>query len=742
MKTERFRLALRELRPSDWERFERLASIFLAADYDELRTLASPSGDAGRDAILFNPVARPSVAIQYSVSGGWDSKIRATVRRLKEKFPNQIRILVYATNQQIGAEGDDLKNDLLKREELYLDIRDLNWFLERVNTDPPREQAAEELAVAIADPFLAGEGVIRPTTRALTTTEACTGLLFLTLQWEDDTREKGLTRLSFEALVKASLNGTSSTNRRRREQVRETVAAMLPGQTREMVDRQVDSALSRLTKKTIRHWQSQDEFCLTFEEQQRLMVRLADLEVADEAFNAELRLVLLSEAGQLGVQIEGFLPSLVERVRGLVDRFLLTRGESFAQAVVTGDIRRLDLSDIREHIIAEVAEHGDNGAGGRIVDLFAATIDRMITSGKEASQVYLRRFSDSYTLFAFLRETSDVQGAVAKMFSRGEIWLDTSLILPVMAETLIDEVEERRFTSLMKAGCDAGLEMHITPGVLEEVERHLNLSVTCLDTGFSSWRGRVPFLLSAYTASGRSLGQFRSWLENFAGSKRPKDDIVHYLAEDFGVTVVGLEEESNRAGTILRSAVQQVWFGAHERRRRTDSLEVDSTNLPRLVAHDVENYLGIIERRKSETGFALGYTSWWLTLDATAFAARAVLMDLIPSPVPDSPVMSPDFFANYLALGPQRGRLSKGRERRLPVFLDRDLYELPPEILATSNTVRRESAHLPERIIVRRVRDEIEKAKRRVGPITQGGIADVERRIKEHLKRPRATRPS
>jgi len=145
------------------------------------------------------------VAIQYSVAADWDSKIRRTVKRLKEAFLGQIRILVYATNQRIGADADDLKRELLRDENLYLDPRDQNWFIERVNADSQREQAGEQLAEIIADPFLAGEGVIRSRARALTTVEACTGLLFLTLQWEDDTRDKGLSRLSYEALVKAAL---------------------------------------------------------------------------------------------------------------------------------------------------------------------------------------------------------------------------------------------------------------------------------------------------------------------------------------------------------------------------------------------------------------------------------------------------------------------------------------------------------------------------------------------------------
>jgi hypothetical protein len=51
-----FKLALDRLKPSDWEDFERLASDFLAAEFTNLRTMAHPSGDGGRDSELFSPM--------------------------------------------------------------------------------------------------------------------------------------------------------------------------------------------------------------------------------------------------------------------------------------------------------------------------------------------------------------------------------------------------------------------------------------------------------------------------------------------------------------------------------------------------------------------------------------------------------------------------------------------------------------------------------------------------------------
>lgn len=731
MQSDRFRLALRELKPSDWERFEQLASVFLAADFSELRTLAAPSGDGGRDAAIFSPSGQTHVAIQYSVAEDWKKKIRATVKRLDELEGNaDIRILIYVTNQRIGAEADSLKSELLTGKGLVIDVRDASWFLERSDADEARACAAEKLAAAIVDPFLASEGV-KHAGQALTNGESRAGLLYLTLQWEDDSRDKGLTKLSYEAVVKAALRDTTSERRLPRSVVHDAVASMLPAQTRSIVIQHVDSALARMTKRVVRHWQKEDEFCLTFEEQQRLQGRLASLRLAVDEFDAALCDTLGEQAETLGYDRDTVCAALAGAVRELVEKVLLARGELFAQAVVKGDLGRLDLRSVRDDVVAHIGASGTNGIKGDVVELLTSTVERVIVEGPPKAQRYLRRFADSYTLLAFMRETPDVQAAVAKMFSQGEIWLDTTILLPLMAETLLDR-EQRQFADLVRAATESGLELRVTSGVLEEVERHINRCRACINTATASWIGRIPFLLSSYLSAGQPPSGFDSWVETFAGRSRPMDDIADYLKDSFAVVLKDLEGDAAAADAELRAAVQEVWHAAHEKRRRGGGAEIDPITLQRLVAHDVENYVGVIQRRSSERASPLGYTSWFLSLDPTAFAVRSVLRDQLNDRTPDSPVLSADFLANYLALGPARRRLSRDAEQRLPVVL-RGLDDLPPELIEVAENARATAAGLPDRLVVRRVRDELDRAKRRQGTIAREGIRGVEARIRSQL---------
>src|SRR5713226_3771789 len=74
MERARLKLALDRLEAEHWSRFEQFASEFLVSDYPNLRTVASTSGDQGRDAELFSPDGLPSVVLQYSVESIHNSR--------------------------------------------------------------------------------------------------------------------------------------------------------------------------------------------------------------------------------------------------------------------------------------------------------------------------------------------------------------------------------------------------------------------------------------------------------------------------------------------------------------------------------------------------------------------------------------------------------------------------------------------------------------------------------------------
>ena len=263
-------MALRELPAADWQYFERFASEFLAVDFPNLRTMASASGDKGRDAELLRVDEVPNTAIQYSVAVDWEDKIRRTIARLSQTMPRTTRI-IYCTNQVIGPAADGLTERLRSQNGLTLDIRDRSWFVERELTVPQRQIAAEELSRRIVDPLLAREGIGATATSVLSDEDARIALLHLTLEGYDAQSNRNLTKSCFEALVLSALHGSDSEHARSRDEILDVVRSLVPTESQAQLDALTDGALKRVSVKggPVKYLSKLDRYHMSYEEQIR-----------------------------------------------------------------------------------------------------------------------------------------------------------------------------------------------------------------------------------------------------------------------------------------------------------------------------------------------------------------------------------------------------------------------------------------------------------------------------------------
>jgi len=519
------------------------------------------------------------------------------------------------------------------------------------------------------------------------------------------------------------LRNTDSEHRLPRPDIYSKIRTYLPNTEKTVLETQINSALNRLTKRYVRHWDGTDEFCLTYDESERLKERLAIREEDETMFLTELdrqceeQMVFLPKSSKLTTS------DLGERVRRVLDEFLLERGEVFAVAVASERLSSIGFEGLPDIIIRDIDRHRPaESAGSLLPDAIRNVINRLVTDAVPPTQKHLRCLSDSYTLFAFLCEVSDVQRATRKMFSHGEIWLDTTVILPLFAEVLLDE-EKRTSTRIFRACIEAGITLRVTEGVVIEVDAHMNISEACSREPTLNWRGRVPFLYYRYIESGRKRGEFSSWLELFRGSERPLDDITDYLTTIHDIKRGSLKEAVNNVPDNIRFEVQALWLRAHELRRGKGRTDYKATVTTQLVNHDVENYIGVIGRRKGEKVSEFGYKQWWLTLDQIAWHIRDKIELLFRDTPPSSPLLGLDFLINHLSFGASRGKLSKETEQNLPIIFDFDVVEfLPKEMLEVAERIREEGKELPEYVIRRRIRDEYDKIRRQRGPLTEEGI--------------------
>ena len=727
MKRERLKLALEKIRPEQWSLFEEFASEFLSSEYPNIRSTASSSGDRGRDAELFTYDGLIKTVLQYSVGKNWESKIIKTAKRVSEEFP-ETQVLIYVTNQSISSSGDRVKNRLRSEFEMILDIHDESWFLDRMIGDERRVAVSENLAIKIVDPFLSSKGVLDRTAPNLSTSEYRAAFTFLQLQWEDDTREKGLTKLSFEALVRMVLRNSNSESRISRESIHQEIISILPNHDINRLKNHINSALAKLDKRYIRHWRKEDEFCLKYDEYLRVKERLAEIEVANSVLDLEVEEVFMRNIEDPDNFDESIRTKIAEATRKVIGKYLSERGEVFAIAIANDELNNLNSDELDKSVRTIVEEEFSNlGLERRelISEGIISSIIELFSEPSNSVREHLRSMADVHTLLAFLGQTPDVQSAVSKLFSHGMIWLDTSIILPLLAEDLLPP-ESRRFSQMIKMTTDAGIEVKVTPGVVEEVERHLNRCSLFARMRHTQWSGRIPYLSNAYILSGRSLLSFHSWMETFVGSERAEEDLAIYLREVFSIELESLEDDELKASEQLRSAVQNVWFEIHTTRRSPRDPLMDEITVTRLVNHDVENYLGIVMRRNETRPSSLGYSAWWLTLDRSAFEVTGRIREILGRDTPATPVMSADFLVNYLSIGPIRAKIRNSESVALPLLLGTEVfYEIPTDLIQEAEGIRHEAGDLPENIIRRRVRDGLDSAKRRKGKVVEEGAQFV-----------------
>ncbi len=725
VKPQRFELALERIESSQWREFEKLAAIFLASQYPNLRVLASESGDRGRDAILWQPEDDPTVVLQFSVTGSWQDKIAETASRLHDQFPGT-QILTYVSPHVIGPAADSVSGSVRRRYGLYVDVRDRTFFLSRVNSDAATVAAAEELAERIVDPYLGSKGVIDAKPQRLSGHETQAAVVYLAMQLEDDVQEKGLTKLCFDGLVRAILRDTSPVSRMPRSEIHLRIRTVIPAHDYGQVDGYVDAALTRLEKRYLRHYRVIDEFCLTNDERIRIAERLGELELLD----IELRRQLEQELRQAGIILKVALPDdldeLVSRARRVLECILVDRGEAFVKALETGVLRIFTRDEVREAATDDITRHPEvSKLKGQTVPIVAHAVESALVDPSPDVLTYLHLLANSYTLFSLVRATPNVQSSIVKLFSDGEIWLDTTAVLPLLAETLVEE-DDRRFTVLLRAARSAGISFYITPGVLEEIEAH---TYRCLvyTSAHGEWRSRIPFLYSAYVSSGNVPAGFRKWMETFRGTTRPADDIEEFLSEELKIRVRSLESEASQVSDEIRVAVGEVWNEIQDRRRSRSEGDLDPVMAMKLARHDAESYLGVIHRRGSSMDSPFGYRAWWLTLDHAAYRVHEVAQQRTSTPMPSPPTLSPDFLSQYLSIGAIRRQLDKGTEHSLPLMLDVGALDVvSSELLDVADRVRADLDGLPERVVRRRIRDAMDGERLKRGPIAEKGLGVVE----------------
>jgi hypothetical protein len=528
--------------------------------------------------------------------------------------------------------------------------------------------------------------------------------------WED--ASKGLTKSSFEALVKCALRGTSAERRKTTQEIRAFVHALLPQHTPAVLNPFVDAALTRLSRESVKRWNSDNTYHLSFKEEECTKDRIAGLAMLGNAFQEDVEEVLGREPSVKPVQ---YL-DLSRRIRAIIESYFYKVGEEFAQCIV-GNLPLPMHSETLWNCVLEHTLHGNIGNGRSWSQYLLGICKDILNTPSPSTNELLRLLYNSYTLFAFLSEVPDVQKATKRLFAHGSIWLDTSVLLPLLTEQAETE-DMRPFTTMLVQLNRLGTKLRVTDGVLEEIERHINLCRMYVRK--ADWKGRVPYLASRYVLAGRPLSTLSSWLENFAGYQRPTQDIADFLHEVAGIEISAVPS-FDRIRPDVQSAIRNYWQAIQDRRRGGE----DGFNIQafRLAEHDIENFLAALaERRLSPGASVYGYSSWLLTIDSAAWSLISQVDADVRHEIGFSPVISLDFLFRYLSFGPIRDQVDTSGGGFTRIFTLEIIDSVPAELVRVADQVRQANTGRPERIIQRMIRDELDKQRALMGDVHKAGF--------------------
>jgi hypothetical protein len=714
---DQLRVALNNLRPSDWDRFQDFASAFLLSDFPSLRPIGG-TNDKGRDAVLFapDPDQPAKVVFQYSLVEDWRGKVRGTLKRLQEKsIP--CAVLIYATSRDIGSQSDALESEL-RNEGIALSIRDREWWVVRAGRDQQTRHAAKQLKDQVLGRIL-GRTRDDPGDGDLTLRQVETGLFYLELQLRDADNDRDLTRVAFEAFVLASLVGTDATDRKTEADIVADVAAEFPTEQAERVRGLTVAALRRLkSARRVTVSLTESTYALHYTERQRLETLAAQRITEGEALDRDLAEHLSVAAETLDYPEAGLETHLLVNVlRRLFEEIALEYGNAFAEAVLQDsvDIPRTDVYDVVERMLINDARTLSMLKMKQIdtFNLLAEAATQTLLSPSAAVVPYFHSLSEAYTVRAFLRATPDVQEAVDKLFSGGELVLDTTVVLPVFVETLLPETQQQ-YTNLLRNARSSGTRLLCTQGVFNEAATHLRRSLRCTELG-TKWVGAVPMVLDRWRALHSGDGDFRQFVSDFLGSD-PEADVEDFLTHTLGIERAGFTEEVEEVFDLTtRSRLTELW-----RERKSSRPDVD---LDVLLRHDVEMYLGVLARRNRQPATVAGFETWWVTLETSALALSRLMREEGIT-LKSGPVMHPNYLSHLLAIGPARRQLTRDQRTRLPFLITEAASPWGiPELQEVATKVRQEYKDRPEYFKRRKLRERMNELKAGRSPLAEGEIA-------------------
>lgn len=715
--TDRIRYGLSLLKPEHGTMFEEFVNKFFATEFPNIRPVGQIH-DKGRDAFIYHADGESDIFFQSSVTTSWKTKIKDTIEALK-KNNFTIRELVYCTNQDLRKDLDDLKQTW-RKSGISIDIRDTNYFSIYATTSIEKSAIAESLCKIVVDPKLADKGIIDSKIGvALSTEDQKIAVTFLEMNLKNSSDSRNLTKLSIESLITFTLRDSTPESTVERNKIHQKIMELCPNADRQRLISQIDGAIDRfVSKDVIKHHGKNDSFTLSFNKKkevndglQKLMLEQYDLELAAKD-------VIEYVLKELEIDFSVPYDLLIEDAMVVLDYLIVKKGRLASLALVgkgTFGSSKEPLIEMVEGMVKSspsVLKSQSILSIVQIIDILPEIVIELLRSSSPAVINRIKISADAYCLLFFMRESNDIQENINKIFSGSKVLVDTSVIVPCMAEQSFPK-EKKRLSNLIRAASKMGITFFLGDDVLNELQTHLdrmrysyyNHAERQLTTLGSSRTENLHYsIISGYLEAKRIEnyeGSFEDFIKQFRGERNPNADLIEYLHEELDIRFDdNLNSEMEKIPYEDIGSLIEEWKSVKPQRPWMDT---DAYNT--LVYHDVKAFL-VIQRFRS--GIAMGAVQgekyWWLTFDGSGFRMDRKFSGS------NSICMSPEFFSRYVSLLPHQ-ETGSSFATLLPIFLEAaKLGLVPAELRAKAEEIYSSMQGQKEYVIRRRLRDMVHQA--------------------------------
>ena len=669
-------IALEQVHGSDFEQFFHAFYPALSGiGFVPLGGVSDGGADAFQDHGLYQGKAhRPSTFYQASIEADHRSKIRSTVKRLRE-VGRKLTTLQYFTSRivrLIDMEEENLSVEL----DVDLNIRDRKWIVSNINHSPQTLSAFETYlrpSVTFVDE-IGGNTLISN----YPDSSVRTMCVFLGQEVDRRRNNSDLLNAVTDSLILWALEDTDPETGQflTRREISEKIKKALPS-AKHIIHKVFNERIAALASKQnttgreVRWYKNSDEFCLPYNTRQII----ADENIEDEFLKLEVMNVYKQRASEVLCSSDSVS---ADEIANIVHRALeLTFEKNGLELVefLTGDHnenQKLTISDQVDDALAPT--NLSNEVRVRAKEVSLIVLGQAFYSSTKSERVYYGKLSRTYTLLLTLRNEPKIVEYFRSMSSDCILFVGSDIIIRALSERYLPE-EDQMTVNMLRILREAGSKLVLTQTAAEEVQGHLAATDYEFRNNFLEIepylnrdivRHANKILIRAYfyakfdkTLDVRPetwmsfIGQICSY-QDLHNDAKSRIEVRYYLVEQFAFEFLDIKDLAKLAQ----------WHEVEELTERMK--QIKSSEI--LARNDARQILAVYGKRRElkewQRPNPYGYRTWWLTHETKVSQYTKELVREQGAQY----IMRPEFILNFIALSPTTAEVRKSYDSIFPTI--------------------------------------------------------------------------